>query len=156
MTQRVALWLAGAMTAFVLVIMFGVGAMVLVYQLMPGISNTTTDAPTLVVPDTQVNLASNAPTNALDLQANATTNVANPTVKLTVQQATTIATQAAPRVRFRRAPELVNLDGKLAYEFVSERGAVYVDANSGAVSQANTSNRDGEKHRDEHEEDDDD
>lgn len=147
MTQRVALWLAGTMTAFVFVLMGGVGAMLAFYQSVPITASATTEvAPTMAL----------EASNSLGGQVSVVASGVNPTIKLDAQQATTIATNAAPRVRFNRAPELVNRDGKLMYAFISERGTIYVDANSGNVSLANTNNRDSDKHRDEHKEDDDD
>lgn len=162
MTQRVALWLAGAMTAFVVVVMCGVAAMVVIYQFNPSATSAQVDGQTTVAPAPQANVENNPPADApgggqAGLQASTApkktnTNpapvVTNPSVKLTAQQATAIATNAAPRVRFTRAPELVNLDGVLAYEFVSERGTLYVDANTGIVSQSNSTNRERENHRD--------
>ncbi|MBI5301660.1 MAG: hypothetical protein HY868_05955 [Chloroflexi bacterium] len=147
MTQRVAFGLAGTITAFVFVVMCGVVAMVLVYQFSPSAASVQANA--------QTSAANEVASNTLDGgQANAQPNApvtSSQAIQLTPQQATTFAMNAAPRTRFTRAPELVLYNSALAYEFAYERGALYVDANTGAVM----SNRDGERH-DEGEEDDDD
>lgn len=150
MNQRLALLLAGALTAFLLVLMGSVASVLVV---LPGI-----------FPQAQAQTEVNA-----QPQLNAqfqTAPIAQPvgvsnqvTVKLTPQQAARIAQTTAPRARLSGTPELVNYNGTLAYEVVLDRGTLYVDANNGTVLTNGTttasSNRGGERHE-EHEEDEED
>lgn len=56
-----------------------------------------------------------------------------PTYAVSPEQAQTIAQAAAGNATLMRAPELVSLQGTPAYEVVFDRGAIYVDAQTGAI-----------------------
>ncbi len=56
-----------------------------------------------------------------------------PTYAVSPEQAQAVALANAGGARLSRAPELVSLQGKPAYEVLFDRGAIYVDAQSGAV-----------------------
>jgi hypothetical protein len=56
-----------------------------------------------------------------------------PAYAVSPDMALTIATNVAPGAKLTRQPELVNFQGIVAYEVLFDRGAVYVDANSGQV-----------------------
>jgi len=56
-----------------------------------------------------------------------------PTYAVSPDMAATIAMNIAPGAKLTRQPELVNFQGAVAYEVMLDRGAVYVDANSGQV-----------------------
>ena len=58
---------------------------------------------------------------------------AQPEFTLSAEAARNIAINAANFATMIREPELVRFEGKVAYEVGFTRGAVYVDANSGAV-----------------------
>lgn len=58
---------------------------------------------------------------------------AAPQFTVSPESALSIALQAANNATLIRNPELVRFEGKVAYEVVFTRGAVYVDANTGAV-----------------------
>lgn len=105
MTHRMALIIAGALTAFVLVMMAGVGLTVAAKSLA-----TTRGAAQVQAP------ASNAIV-----------------ARVLPGQAAVIAMNAAPNAELIRAPELVNFQGTVAYQVALNQGDVYVDANSGQV-----------------------
>ncbi len=65
--------------------------------------------------------------------ASASAQAAAPQVALSADAARDIAIQAANFATMIRVPELVRFEGKVAYEVGFSRGAVYVDANTGAV-----------------------
>jgi len=144
MNQRLALLLAGTLTAFMLVLMGGVAATMLLRAPAPAEAQV---APAPVQPPAQ-------PVVAPPLVA-----------RLTPDQATRIAQTTLPRTRLTRAPELVNYNGAVAYEVILDRGTVYVDANSGAVlansatqttTRVNEHRGEKDRHGDDDEEDDDD
>jgi len=114
MTQRFALIIASALTAFVLVLMLGVGLTVGARSVVEAQAATPVTAiqvaEQLVVP---------APTAVKP--------------QLSADQAAQLAMKLAPDARMTRTPELVNLQGTLAYEVVLNQGTIYVDANSGKV-----------------------
>ncbi|WP_287156373.1 PepSY domain-containing protein [Chloroflexus sp.] len=56
-----------------------------------------------------------------------------PTYAVSAEQAQAIAQAAAGNATLMRAPELVSLQGTPAYEVVFDRGAIYVDAQTGAI-----------------------
>jgi uncharacterized membrane protein YkoI len=58
---------------------------------------------------------------------------AAPTYAVAPDMAVTIALGAAPGATLTRQPDLVSFQGTVAYEVLLDRGAVYVDANSGQV-----------------------
>lgn len=114
MTQRLALIIASALTAFVLVLMLGVGL--------------TVGARSVV--------EAQAATPATAIQVAEQPVVPAPAAvkpQLSADQAAQIAMKLAPDARLIRTPELVNLQGTLAYEVVLNQGTIYVDANNGKV-----------------------
>ena len=115
MNQRMTLVLAGALTAFVVVLMAGVGLTVAAKSL------TTTSAAA------QQSQALDA---AVQPQSPAS-NVIN--VQLTPGQAAAVARGVAPNAKLVSVPQLVNFQGTVAYEVGLNQGNVYVDANSGKV-----------------------
>jgi uncharacterized membrane protein YkoI len=115
MNQRMTLVLAGALTAFVVVLMAGVGLTVAAKSL------TTTNAAAQ---------QSQAPDAAVQPQSPAS-NAIN--VQLTPGQAAAVARGVAPNAKLVSAPQLVNFQGTVAYEVGLNQGNVYVDANSGKV-----------------------
>ncbi len=60
-------------------------------------------------------------------------SAAQPSTALSAEQAQTIALNMAPRAKVTKAPELVSYQGTAAYEVILDLGAVYVDAQSGAI-----------------------
>ena len=116
MNQRMALIIAGALTALVLVLMLGVGATVAVQSFL--VARTTT------LPQAQAS-------DTASLQPVATSNTV--ATNLSANQAARIALNAAPNAALTHAPELVNLQGTVAYQVSLNSGIVYVDANNGAV-----------------------
>lgn len=58
---------------------------------------------------------------------------ASPTYAISIRQAQEIAIANAGGATLIRAPELVSLQGTPAYEVVFDRGAIYIDAQTGAV-----------------------
>ncbi len=118
MSQRMALVLAGALTAFVLVVMAGVGATVAVKSLI--VTNAANDTQPQAVQPTAVAQPENAVSNPVAVQ-------------VSQDQAAQIALRAVPSAKLSRTPELVNLQGAVAYEVVLTQGNVYVDANTGKI-----------------------
>ncbi len=85
---------------------------------------------------------------------------------LTAEQATALAKQEAPDAILQATPELINYNGTVAYEVILDSGAIYIDANLGAVlnpigpTQSNPFvsgydyDDDGDSHNDKHHDDD--
>ena len=109
MSQKMAFIVAGALTAFVLVLMAGVAASVAIKS--GGI----------------------APAHAQAQSALFAQGSGAAAVQITAAQATEIAQRAAPGAKLTRPPELVNFQGSVAYEVLLNQGTLYVDANSGSV-----------------------
>ena len=109
MSQRMAFIIAGALTAFVLVLMAGVAASVAIKS--GNVTAAQAQAPSALVAEGSSAAA----------------------VQITVAQATEIAQRAAPGAKLTRTPELVNFQGSVAYEVLLNQGTLYVDANSGSV-----------------------
>ncbi len=118
MSQRMALVLAGALTAFVLVVMAGVGATVAVKSLI--VTNSANGTQPQAVQPTVVAQPENAVSNPIAVQ-------------VSQDQAAQIALRQMPSAKLTRVPELVNFQGIVAYEVVLNQGNVYVDANSGKI-----------------------
>jgi hypothetical protein len=114
MTQRFALIIASALTAFVLVLMLGVGLTVGARSVVEAQAAT---------PVTAIQVA-----EQLVVPAPAAVKP-----QLSADQAARIAMNLASNTQLTRTPELVNLQGALAYEVVLNQGIIYVDANSGKV-----------------------
>ncbi len=115
MKQRTALFIASGLTAFVLV---GLGVVI-------GAANAPQP--------TQAANVSQSNTTALEATAVPSTATQDVAAALTPQQALQIALASVPNATAMRLPELVDLQGALAYEVVLDKGVVYVDASTGAV-----------------------
>lgn len=123
MHQRTALWLSMIVTGFLLIALAGNTDRLTALA-------AAWDAPVAVAGQTE-----GVKNSAVEVAA-VSSQVAAPTAPgyaVTSDQAVAIARQAAPLTALIGRPELVNLQGKVAYEVVLDRGKVYVDANSGVL-----------------------
>jgi hypothetical protein len=128
MNQRMALILAGGLTAFMLVVVGAVAALVLA-------------KPAAV-------LNAQAPAAMQPVSANS--------VRLSADQAAQIALNAAPGATLTNTPDLVSFQGTVAFEVILNHGTIYVDANTGQVlyngvavsGSAPTGSTRNERHRD--------
>ncbi len=116
MSQRMALALAGALTAFVIVVMIGV-------MLTVGLNTYA---------QKQVNAESLPPTSG---PSNVSATQAQ--TQITADQAAQVANRLIPGASLARTPELVNYQGTLAFQVITNRGTVYVDANTAQVIASN-------------------
>ncbi len=57
----------------------------------------------------------------------------SPALPVSPTAASAIARASAPGARVLRTPELVNAQGRMAYEVLLDQGTVYVDATSGEI-----------------------
>ncbi|MBX6770313.1 MAG: PepSY domain-containing protein [Chloroflexi bacterium] len=87
-------------------------------------STGSTGAPS--VPTTAVTAATPSPAPASD-------PAGSPTLPVSPTAASAIARASVPGARIVRAPELVNAQGRMAYEVLLDQGTVYVDATSGDI-----------------------
>jgi D-alanyl-D-alanine carboxypeptidase len=128
MNQRMALILAGGLTAFMLVV---VGAVATTVMMKPA-----------AVVNAQAPVAAQ-PASAISVQ-------------LSPAQAAQIASNAVPGATLTNTPDLVSFQGTVAYEVILNQGTIYVDANTGQVlyngvaasGSALTGSTSGERHRD--------
>lgn len=122
MSQRTALILAAALTAFVLVVLGAVAAHVgLVGQ---------ADAAAVTLPTATTSPADPQPsTNQLPTQPQQNA----PITAISPDLAATIALNVLPNASVLRTPELVDFQGTVAYEVVLDQGTVYVEATSGRI-----------------------
>ena len=116
MKKPVALAIAGVITGLVLVLMLGVGATVAVQSLL--VSRTSAPQPAPV-------------DNSTLPQSNIT--VDSVVTQFTADQAGQIALAAVPNAKLTTTPELVNLQGTVAYQVTLNNAVVYIDANTGMV-----------------------
>lgn len=72
--------------------------------------------------------------------ASSNTSTAASSSSLSAKQAQTIALNLAPGAKVTKTPELVSYQGTAAYEVILDRGAMYVDAQSGAILASNVVN----------------
>jgi uncharacterized membrane protein YkoI len=191
MTQKTALILSAVLTAFVLVVGGGVIARVSQPEPAPAATPIVAPADTAPIADVtaqvqelvqqreaqyrqlidQANqrlqamnqqlaaapVAQAAPAPAAPAPARSTT----PQFAVSAEQATNIAVGAANGSTMIRQAELVRFEGKVAYEVGFTRGAIYIDANTGAVLFNSTQRGGGQpavsspthesEHEDEHE-----
>jgi len=129
MTQRTALILAAALTAFVLVLIGGVAVRAVQAGLTPAAAMATPTV-TDLAPQGPIQQA-NEPFQPAPQQPTAPADA--PAYAISPDLAATIALNLAPGAALTRTPELVNFQGTVAYEVVLDRGTVYLDANSGRV-----------------------
>lgn len=137
MKQRTALFIAGGLTAFVLVglgVVIGVANAPQPTQAAGALPSSATVTETITVPITP----------SQDVIA-----------ALTPQRALQIALASVPGATATRLPELVDLQGTLAYEVTLDKGVVYVDANTGAVLYDGTAQKSASRGKYEHEGDED-
>jgi hypothetical protein len=130
MNQRMALILAGGLTAFMLVV---VGAVATTVILKPAtVANTVpVQAPAAAQPAAAI------------------------AVQLSAAQAAQVALNAAPGATLTNTPDLVSFQGTVAYEVILNQGTLYVDANTGqvlyngvtAAASAPAASTRGERHR---------
>lgn len=132
MKQRTAILLAMALTVFVLVlsgaIAMSVANRATAQDIAPqdpvgqaeAVSARVVNSPTA----TRARLKTRVPTTAPTF---------TPETFLAPERATKIALGIFPNSKSKRAPELVNYKGKMAYEVLLTRGTVYVDAFNGSV-----------------------
>lgn len=155
MSQRWALILASALTAFVIVLMLGVMLTVGVKAFV--LANT---APLPVAAPSAGTQPSTPVANAPALPQPTAPNPATP--RFSAEQAAQTALQLAPKAKLVRAPELVDFQGALAYEVSLDQGTLYIDANNGRILAnplqpiANSRNVRPKENHTEHEGDDDD
>ena len=102
MSQNKTKWLAGGLSVFGLVFMGGVATLIL----------RVADAPV-------------EPVAAVKVQTT------QPAVVFSAQQVTAMVRKQFPQERVVAAPELVDYNGTVAYEFALKQGKVYVDAGTG-------------------------
>jgi len=115
---------AGALTGFVLILMLGVGLTVMLRSAVAARTLPTTPAD---VPQIQVEALQIEPTATPISPAN------HNAPRLAADQAAQIAANLVPNAQLVRTPELVDLQGTVAYEVVLKQGVAYIDANTGAV-----------------------
>ncbi len=145
MSQKALVLIAGALTAFVLVIVGGVSARV------ASASASAAPAPTdasvssaswsqreaeyqnLIqqanqqLQDAYARLAASSP------KAEATSVPTGPTYVFTPAEAAGVALQAVPGSKLTRTPDLVDYQGTVAYEVHTTAGLFYIDADTGAI-----------------------
>ena len=128
MKHRTAFIIASALTAFVLIFVGGITAVVTpkvaAFELSPTANptDTSTDAPT----STQTS----SPTATTGSKVKTTA----PQVSvLTADQALKIALRLAPNGKLQKQPGLVNYKGRMAYEVLLDVGTLYIDAFTGKV-----------------------
>lgn len=133
MSKRGALILSVILTAFILVLVGGVVARVL-----PANTPVAEAAPPPTTQDARPASAN---------EAEPPRPAPSSTPALTPEQAVAIASSFVPGATPAGAPELVSLEGTLAYEVRLDRGPVYLDANSGRLLQDGTRRAGGSQRR---------
>lgn len=141
MSQRIAIFLSVALTAFVLVF---IGAAISIRQWGQAATASPTLDPQLLA-QLQAREATyqamidqaNAQLQATDPAASATSTLApEPTATqypVSPDLAIYLAQSAAPNSYLIRLPELVSFQGTVAYEVTFNTGKIYIDANSGQI-----------------------
>lgn len=115
MSRQMVLIISGMITMLVMVVMLGVGATVAIQSTLAArMSNALVPA-----------------ANTNTLQPIAAMNTTN--VTLSADQAASIAQKTAPTAKITATPELINLQGTIAYEVKLNNGVIYIDANNGTV-----------------------
>ncbi len=114
MTQRMTLLIAGAITAFMLVLVGGVA--VSIAGKSTAAAQTETQGQVQSMPTVSAQPTSAPQTGAL-----------SPDI------AAQVALNVAPGAGLTRTPELVDYQGTLAYEVLLDQGTVYVNANTGGI-----------------------
>jgi len=133
MTQRTAIFLAIALTVFVLVMSSAVALRISAQAVQANNAPEPTSAVENVSADvTQTPTDVSTPTQTSQPTYTATLTPTRISV-LAPDRATQIALTVFLNSRAKRQPELVNYKGKMAYEVLLTRGTVYVDAFDGTV-----------------------
>jgi hypothetical protein len=122
--HRTAFIIASALTAFVLIFVLGITAVVTPKVAALNVAPTPTDAPTDTPTDTATSTSTSSPT-ATNTKVK---TVASQASILTSAQALKIAMRLAPKANLQQDPGLVNYRGRYAYEVLLDVGTVYVDA----------------------------
>lgn len=129
MKHRTAFIIASALTAFVLIFVVGITAVVTpkvaAFNAAPTAADTSTSAPT----DTSTSTSTLAPSAT----STKTKTVAPTAGILSTNQALRIALKIAPTGKVQNPPGLVNFRGRMAYEVLLDLGSLYIDAFSGKV-----------------------
>lgn len=122
MSQRIALFLSALITALILAVTSIVGdGITALAALYPPPSTTRSTTTVNTIAQSSDNVASRASAdNKLD-------------VRLSSGQAAKVALQLVPNAAVQGTPELVDFQGKVAYEVLLDQGVIYVDANKGTV-----------------------
>lgn len=144
MSQKTTLWIAAALTAFVLVIGGAVAGRVSQAQQTTN-ATSTADVAALMVQreaeyqallkqanDQLTQAYNNQPATSSQVLANQTTPTSSPE-RITAQQAMSAAVIAVPGAKVLQQPELVNFQGTVAYEVRLDQGSVYINASNGAI-----------------------
>ena len=126
LTRKLALLIAGSLTAFILVT---AGALVAYNSAQPPAASAQTQ--TQVEPEAPAANTTTAPTQTQ--AAPRDTMTVAPAYAVSAEQAQSLALNSAPGAAVQTAPRLVSFQGTAAYEVVLDRGPVYIDANSGSV-----------------------
>lgn len=143
MSQKTLVLIAGALTAFVLVIVGGVSAKVA----SASAASPATDASVssaawsqreaeyqnLIQQANQQLQDAYARLSAMGPQATATSIPNGAKVVFTPAEAAGVALDAVPGSKLKRTPELVDYQGTLAYEVHTTAGLFYIDADTGAI-----------------------
>ena len=126
LTRKLALLIAGSLTAFILVT---AGALIAYNSAQTPTASAQTQ--TQAQPGAPAANRAAAPTQTQAAPRDAVT--AAPAYAVPAEQAESLALNAVPGATVQSAPRLVSFQGTAAYEVVLDRGPVYIDANSGSV-----------------------
>jgi uncharacterized membrane protein YkoI len=149
MSQKTALWIAAALTAFVLMVGGAVAGRISQSQQAASATSTSTistaDAQALIlqreaeykalIDQANAQLAeaySSQPAPAPQVAAAQPAAVPTPAY-ITLQEAMSAAVISVPGATVLRQPELVDFQGTVAYEVRLDKGVVYIDAGNGAL-----------------------
>ncbi|MGD0173898.1 MAG: PepSY domain-containing protein [Anaerolineales bacterium] len=141
MSQRIALFLSVALTAFVLVF---IGAAISIRQWGQAATASPTLDPQLLAQLQEREATYQAMIDQANAQLQATDPAASATSTLAPEPTATqypvspdlaiyLAQSAAPNSYLVRLPELVSFQGAVAYEVTFNTGKIYIDANSGQI-----------------------
>lgn len=143
MSQKALVLIAGALTAFVLVIVGGVSAKVASASAAAPAADASigsaawsqreAEYQSLIQQANQQLQDAYARLSAMSPQPTATSVPSGPKVVFTPAEAAGVALQAVPGSKLKREPELVDYQGTLAYEVHTTAGLFYIDADTGAI-----------------------
>jgi len=144
MTQKTTLWIAAALTAFVLFIGGAVAGIINQPQQTAQASATADLEALLVQREAEYKaLIDQANTQLAEAYRNQQTvsmpetmdqsTFVPPTDWITTEQAMSAAVINVPGARILRLPEMVDFQGTVAYEVSLDKGMVYIDASNGTL-----------------------